>query len=322
MFVLASSGLAGRALPAPGQGCRREVGRDRIRRGGCSAPLDVSLPGDKAAEEHMIDLGLAGKIAVVAGAGYIPERAGHGRLCSLRLAQAGASVACMDVDAARANEIADEVRSLGVAALPIVADMTDQADVARAFDEADTALGPIDVCVDIIGGAKWAGVLDTSCSDWDWTLRNNLSHVFYVFQAAARRMAATRRGGSIIAIASVDGIHAATMHAPYGAAKAGVISLVKTFAAELGCHGIRVNAVAPGNVGTGNEDQPDNQWAVNPVNPLAPPRTRDVANAVLFLASSLAERVTGQTLVVDGGASSRDLWGIDETALQRFIDGD
>ena len=94
-------------------------------------------------------------------------------------------------------------------------------------------------------------------------------------------------GGSIVALASADGINAAAMHAPYGAAKAGVISLAKTFAQELGQHGIRVNAVAPGNVGLGNEDWPEGQWAVNAVNPLAPPRTRDIANAVLFLVSSL-----------------------------------
>ena len=129
-------------------------------------------------------------------------------------------------------------------------------------------------------------------------------------------------GGSIVALTSADGINAAAMHAPYGAAKAGVISLAKTFAQELGQHGIRVNAVAPGNVGLGNEDWPEGQWAVNAINPLAPPRTRDIANAVLFLVSSLAERVTGQTLIVDGGAIIRDLWGMHEKMLERFSSGD
>jgi NAD(P)-dependent dehydrogenase (short-subunit alcohol dehydrogenase family) len=129
-------------------------------------------------------------------------------------------------------------------------------------------------------------------------------------------------GGAMVALASVDGINAAAMHAPYGAAKAGVISLAKTFASELGRHGIRVNAVAPGNVGAGNEDWPQGQWAVNAINPLAPPRTRDIANAVLFLLSSLAERITGQTLIVDGGAIIHDLWGMNEEMLARFSGGD
>jgi 3-oxoacyl-[acyl-carrier protein] reductase len=128
-------------------------------------------------------------------------------------------------------------------------------------------------------------------------------------------------GGSLVALASVDGINAAAAHGPYGAAKAGVISLAKTFAQELGKYGIRVNAVAPGNVGTGNEDWPEGQWAVDAVNPLAPPRTRDIGNAVLFLSSALAERITGQTLVVDGGAVIRELWGMDPEVVARFRSG-
>jgi 3-oxoacyl-[acyl-carrier protein] reductase len=117
-------------------------------------------------------------------------------------------------------------------------------------------------------------------------------------------------GGSLVALASVDGIAAAGYHAPYGAAKAGVISLVKTFADELGRYGIRANAVAPGNVGGGNEDQPAGEYNVNGINPLAAPRGRDIANAVLFLSSALAERITGQTLAVDGGATIHSLWGM------------
>ena len=88
-----------------------------------------------------------------------------------------------------------------------------------------------------------------------------------------------------------------------GPRKAGVISLAKTFAQEYGRYGIRVNAVAPGNVGTGNEDWPEGQWAVNSVNPLAPPRSGDIGNAVLSCARKSAAPTTGQTLVVDGGAA-------------------
>jgi NAD(P)-dependent dehydrogenase (short-subunit alcohol dehydrogenase family) len=131
----------------------------------------------------------------------------------------------------------------------------------------------------------------------------------------ARQMITQRSGGSLVAVASVDGIAAATYHAAYGAAKAGVISLVKTFADELGRYGIRANAVAPGNVGSGNEDQPPNEYAVNGINPLAAPRAHDVANAALFLSSELAARITGQTLVVDGGATSRQLWGLPESTI-------
>jgi 3-oxoacyl-[acyl-carrier protein] reductase len=94
-----------------------------------------------------------------------------------------------------------------------------------------------------------------------------------------------------------------------------VISLVKSCADELGRYGIRANAVAPGNVGSGNEDLPPDEYGVNPINPLAPPRAHDVANAALFLSSELAARITGQTLVVDGGATSRQMWGLPESVI-------
>ena len=269
----------------------------------------------------MIDLGLEGKGALVSGAGYIPERAGHGRMVSLKLAEAGARVACVDIDEGRANGITKEIEAAGGQAFAVVADMTDPAQVQRAIDEAAARLGAIDVCVDIIGGARWDRAEEFSVEDWNWTIQNNLAQVFFLFQAVGRAMIAQGRGGSIVALSSVDGINAAAMHAPYGAAKAGVISLAKTFAQELGRYGIRVNAVAPGNVGTGNEDWPEGDWAVNTVNPLAPPRSRDIANAALFLCSNLSERVTGQTLIVDGGAIIRDLWGMHEEVLARFKTG-
>jgi 3-oxoacyl-[acyl-carrier protein] reductase len=116
-------------------------------------------------------------------------------------------------------------------------------------------------------------------------------------------------GGSLAAIASVDGIGASTGHVSYGAAKAGLISITKTFAEELGRHGIRVNAVAPGNVGADVWDAPDVPWGSVPINPLHPPRPQDIGNALLFLSSALAARITGQTIVVDGGATSRSPWG-------------
>jgi 3-oxoacyl-[acyl-carrier protein] reductase len=270
----------------------------------------------------MIDFGLNGKGAVVSGAGYVPERAGHGRICSLKLAEAGAAVACIDIDRGRAEATAAEIRKTGGTAIPIVADMTILEDVQRAIDEAVEGLGAIEACVDIIGGARWDKVETLSVDDWQWTMLNNVTQVFYLFQVVGRQMIVQGTGGSMVALASVDGFAASAMHAPYGAAKAGVISLAKTFAQELGRYGIRVNAVAPGNVGTGNEDWPEGRWAVDSVNPLAPPRARDIGNAVLFLCSELAARITGQTLIVDGGASIRELWGMTEEELPRFQSGD
>ena len=269
----------------------------------------------------MIDLGLDGKGAIVSGAGYIPERAGHGRFSALNLADAGATVACIDIDEGRAHGIVEEIEVRGGKAFPVIADMTVREQVQRAVDEAAAGLGSVHVCVDIIGGSKWDKVEDFSEADWQWTILNNVTQVFYLFQTVGRQMIRQGVGGSMVALASVDGIAAAAMHAPYGAAKAGVISLAKTFAQELGRYGIRVNAVAPGNVGGGNEDWPEGLYAVDAINPLAPPRAHDIANAVLFLCSSLAERITGQTLIVDGGATTHELWGLNEDVLPQFREG-
>jgi len=266
----------------------------------------------------MIDLGLGGKRAVVSGAGYIPERAGHGRFSALKLADAGATVVCIDIDEGRARGIVDEIAGAGGKAFPVVADMTERGQVRRALDEAVEHLGGIDVCVDIIGGARWDRVEDFTDEDWQWTIQNNLTQVFYLFQEVGRRMISQATGGSIVAIASVDATTAAAYHVAYGAAKAGLISLTKTFADELGRHGIRVNSVAPGNVGTGNEDQPEGQYAVDSTNPLAAPRASDIGNAVLFLSSGLAARITGQTLIVDGGTTIRSLWGMTPEVIPQF----
>jgi 3-oxoacyl-[acyl-carrier protein] reductase len=268
----------------------------------------------------MIDLGLENKRAVVVGAGYRPDRAGHGRGSALQLAAAGARVACIDIDPDRGAEIVHEIEAAGGSAIGIVADVTDPGQASSAIDDAADALGGIDVCADVVGGALWARAHEFTDEDWDWTIRNNLSHVFFVYRAASRHMIAQGTGGALVSVTSADGMQSAALHLPYGAAKAAVISVTKTFADELGKHGIRVNAVAPGNVGFGNWDAPDVPFGADPANPLAPPRGIDVANAVLFLSSSLAARITGQTLVVDGGALIKSRWNITEDMLEFLND--
>ena len=257
----------------------------------------------------MIEFGLRGKRAVVSGAGSIPGRAGHGRQSALKLAEAGAQVACIDIDEERAKRIVAEIADAGGEALPVIADMTDREAAFQAVATAADLLGGIDVAVDIIGRASYDAAHETNARDWAWNIDFNLTQVFHLFQAVSRHMIDQGTGGSIVTLASVDGIAGSRYHAAYGAAKAGVISLVRTFADELGQHGIRVNAVAPGNVGNGNENQPPGQYAVDPINPLAAPRGSDIGNAVLFLSSDLAARITGQTIVVDGGVLARSPWG-------------
>jgi 3-oxoacyl-[acyl-carrier protein] reductase len=266
----------------------------------------------------MIDLGLTGKRAIVSGAGRVPGRAGHGRRCALNLAEAGATVACIDIDEQRAGETVDAIEAAGGKGFVVVANMTDSQQVDRAVDEAVAALGGLDVCVDIIGKTHWDKVEELTDEIWDWTITYNLTQVFYLFRAAARHMIGQGTGGSMVALASVDGFTAAPFHVPYGAAKAGVVHLIKSFADELGRYGIRVNGVAPGAVGAGGDDQPEGVYGTDAIHPLTAPRAQDIANGVLVLSSDLMARVTGQTLIVDGGAAMKGVYSRDDDRISEM----
>jgi len=263
-----------------------------------------------------IDLGLEGARAVVVGAGYLPHRAGHGRGSALNLAEAGATVACIDINEERANATAQEIVDKGGKAFPVVGNALDYEDIERAIDEAAEKLGgALDVVVDIVGTAWWGAAADTPLEEWDKSLHTNLTQVFYVARAAVPHLIKGGRGlsgSSFVAIASADALQSAKWHVAYGSAKAGIVSLVKTFADEYGKYGIRFNAVAPGNVGGGNFEAPRGEFGSDWINPLAPPRGQDIANAVLFLSSALADRITAQTILVDGGALAKTRWGGDE----------
>jgi NAD(P)-dependent dehydrogenase (short-subunit alcohol dehydrogenase family) len=243
-------------------------------------------------------LRLDGRRFVVIGAGQ-----GIGRQATHALASAGARVFCIDVDTDLAADIAQEVA--GVAG---VGDATQRADAERLFDEARAALGGLDGIVDIVGMARFEDLVSLSDDDWDWHFDICIRHAFLAAQLGGRALAASG-GGVIVFVASVSGITSAPRHAAYGAAKAGLMSLVRTAAVELGPSGVRVNAVAPGVVWTprvsgylGEEGRIRNE-ANTPLRRVAQPA--DIAAGILFLASDLAGYVTGQTLVVDGGVGAK-----------------
>ena len=187
-------------------------------------------------------------------------------------------------------------------------DATQRADAERLFADAESALGRIDGVVDIVGMARYASLVDLDDENWDWHFDIVLRHAWLAMQLGARRMTATG-GGTMVFVASVSGITAAPLHAAYGAAKAGLMALVKSAAVELGPSNIRVNAVAPGVVWTprvsaylGDQGRARNSENA-PLRRVALPE--DIASALLFLASDLAGYVTGQTLVVDGGVGAK-----------------
>jgi NAD(P)-dependent dehydrogenase (short-subunit alcohol dehydrogenase family) len=248
----------------------------------------------------VLELGLDGKHAFVAGVG-----GGIGSACVRMLASAGARMTCFDLDAEVARGAA---RAGGDGALALTGDARRLADVQAAFDAAVDASGPVDIAVDVIGEARWGRTIELDDAAWDESFDLVLRHFFNLARVAGRHMA-QQGAGAIIAIASVSGLRSAPLHGPYGAAKAGLMSLVRTLAVELGAKGVRVNAVAPGTVLTPrveaimSEARRAESAAAIPLGRLATPD--DIARVVAFLASDLSAYVTGQTLPVDGGATAQ-----------------
>lgn len=242
---------------------------------------------------------LDGKAFIVLGAGQ-----GMGRQTSHALRQAGAGVFCVDKEKDRAEDVAREVDGMAWAA-----DCTRRDEVERLVEAAVRRYGRLDGFVDIVGIAFFKPALDLDDAQWDSQFDLVLRHAYLVTQVAGRRMR-DAGGGSMVFIASVSGIAGAPRHAAYGAAKAGLMSWVRSLAVELGPHGIRVNAVAPGNIATPRI--PDSAYSerklaeIRDAIPLGRRgQTSEIASAALFLSSPMAAYVSGQTLVVDGGVTCR-----------------
>ncbi|MBA4863591.1 SDR family oxidoreductase [Streptomyces sp. PSKA54] len=247
-------------------------------------------------------LRLDGRNLVVVGAGQ-----GMGRQTSHALAQCGARVVCVDIDKTLAHEIAEEVN--GVA---WTGDVTKDSEVARLVEETTAALGaPLGGFVDIVGLAEWVGALELEEKTWDSQFDICLRHAYLLSRHIGRHMVDTGTPGTMVFIASVHGLTASVRHGAYGAAKAGLISWVRTLGNELGAHGIRVNAVAPGSIITPrlaaahkDETRQERTASLVPLGRMGLPF--NIASAALFLTSELSAYMTGQTVVVDGGVTIKD----------------
>ncbi|MCD7107870.1 SDR family oxidoreductase [Rhizobium sp. DKSPLA3] len=248
------------------------------------------------------DFRLDSKVAVVTGAAR-----GIGRAVAERLAAAGAHVVIADRDDAEAAlTSAAIVRSGGTAsALPL--DVTDRDQIAAAVEHLAATHGRIDVLVNNAGIVRNAPAIEMSPDDWQSVIDIDLGGVFHCSQAFGRRMIADG-GGAIVNISSICG-EVAVYPQPqvsYNAAKAGVNLLTKSLAVEWAKQGVRVNAVAPGYVGTeltlrgrSNADWFGTWMRMTPMGRLGEPR--EIANAVLFLAADASSYITGTVLTVDGG---------------------
>ena len=251
---------------------------------------------------------LNGKVAVVTGAAK-----GIGQGIANRLAEAGATVLLVDVDADGAQASASAIEERGGTASSAVADLSTVEGANAAVATAIERYGRIDVLVNNAGIYPMMPALQLSEEVWDRTLNLNLKGVFFASQAAARAMVASA-GGAIINIASVDAIKPIGNLPHYDASKGGVVMLTKSLAKDLGPLGVRVNAIAPGAIQTPGtavqmpegEIPPDRRLrrrrsctAAMPLRRMGEPD--DIARTAVFLACPASEYLTGSTVVVDGG---------------------
>jgi NAD(P)-dependent dehydrogenase (short-subunit alcohol dehydrogenase family) len=251
---------------------------------------------------------LEGKTAIVAGGGR-----GMGESVCMRFAEEGAKVVVVDKVADRAHRVRDQVIEAGGDAISLVINLREDARLQDIIDETIKTYASIDVLVNIAGGMRletaWRPLREMDPNDWDFVFRQNVRWVQLLSCAVSDVMVSQGTGGSVIGIGSVSGIFGAANHAAYGAAKAGLIHLMRSLALEYGRYGVRFNTVSPGSIRTpGVEgmitpEQRERDEITTPLGRVGNPD--DIAKAVLFFASDLADFVTGQMLVVDGGATVR-----------------
>jgi 3-oxoacyl-[acyl-carrier protein] reductase len=245
-----------------------------------------------------MELSLAGKRAVITGAG-----SGIGREIAGRFSAAGAAVAVCDVAKEAADKVAAEIAGAGRQAKAYAIDVSDFAAVQQLCERVTADLGGIDILVNNAGITRDNLLLRMSELDFDRVIAVNLKGAFNFTKACLRGMM-KNRWGRVINIASIMGQMGNVGQANYSAAKAGIIGLTKSAAKEMASRNVTVNAVAPGFIATAMTEKLD--AATRDVYISGIPLKRagtpeDVANVCLFLASELASYVTGQVLRVDGG---------------------
>lgn len=247
------------------------------------------------------------KVALVTGAAR-----GIGLATTDLFLERGWQVAMVDLDGDELTAAAGQLQGV----LPIIADISNPAEVDRMRDETLARFGRIDALVNNAGVALFSPARDTAFDQWRQVMAVNLDGVFLCTQALTPALAETK--GAIVNIASISGLRASTLRVAYGTSKAAVIHLTKQFAAELGELGIRVNCIAPGPVRTKLAmavHAPEIIAAYYDAIPLNRyGEAREIAEGIVFLCSDNASFITGQTLAVDGGF---DATGVGLPALRR-----
>jgi NAD(P)-dependent dehydrogenase (short-subunit alcohol dehydrogenase family) len=245
---------------------------------------------------------LGGKVALVSGAG-----GGIGRAIARAFAEAGAAVACCDIDVSSVEETAHLIQSAGGRAIAQRCDVAAEAQTHAVASAAHAAFGRLDILVSGAAPNDASGtVLETSLAEWDRVLAVNLTGSFLLSRAVLPQMIAAG-GGSIILIASQLGRVGSAGRAAYCATKGALIQLAKVMAIDHAAQSVRVNTLSPGGVETQRmlyrygsfEEAREKLGAKHLFGRLGQPQ--EIAAAAVFLASDAASFVTGSDLLVDGG---------------------
>lgn len=247
---------------------------------------------------------LAGKTAAITGGA-----SGIGRETVRRFVEEGVNrLYLIDRDGDRLRQVSAELGQQDRPIGAVQADLTNPDDCQKAIDHIVSEAGSIDVLVSNAGGARQSSFLNMPREQWDFEISLNLSSHFSICQSAARAMVEQKRGGVILCTVSTAAYGGVPMLAAYGAAKSGLMNLVKTMALELAPHNIRVNSVSPGatdtpgaavHVDAATLEQMRKRLPV-PLGRFA--RPSEIADGFVYLASNEASYITGFDLVIDGGS--------------------
>ena len=243
---------------------------------------------------------LKDKIAIVTGSGR-----GLGRNIALGLADAGADVVVVARTSNDVEAVADEITAKGKRALAMPTDVRSSEQIDNLVEKTLAEFGRIDILVNNAGGTFPTDIWKVSERAWDSVVRENLNTAFLCSKAIMKVMV-EQKNGSIISVSSVEGLLSSSHSPPYGAAKAAIINLTKTLAVDLAKYNIRVNAIAPGIMGTTG---PLELLKAYPQMIEAIPAARigepeEVVGTVIYLASKASSYVTGQTIIIDGGITT------------------